>query len=133
MEGSRPGPWPGLTQTCLARDVARLPSTSASDSSATPAIDPLSERVRYDSVSTVVFKFQAHHLFHLFKFGVSRVRTLNELTSFQKFYLNFSCTFLRLEQVLYRRTDNQRITDEGVRKSKGCKLFPLASQPCDLY
>ena len=30
----------------------------------------LSERVRHDSVSTVAFKFQAHHLFHIFKFDV---------------------------------------------------------------
>ena len=28
----------------------------------------LSERVQDDSVSTVVLKFQAHHLFHIFKF-----------------------------------------------------------------
>ena len=27
----------------------------------------------------------------------------------------------------------QRITDQGVRKIKGLKLFRLASQPCDLY
>ena len=27
----------------------------------------------------------------------------------------------------------QRITDQGVRKNKGRKLFRLASQPCDLY
>ena len=30
----------------------------------------VSERVRHDSVSTVAFKFQAHHLFHNFKFDV---------------------------------------------------------------
>ena len=41
----------------------------------------LSERVRHDSVSTVAFKFQAHHLFHIFKFDVSRVRTRNDLSS----------------------------------------------------
>ena len=33
----------------------------------------LSERVQHDSVSTVAFKFQAHHLFHIFKFDVQEV------------------------------------------------------------
>ena len=45
----------------------------------------LLEQVRHDSVSTIAFKFQAHHLFHIFKFDVSRVQTQNYLTSFQKF------------------------------------------------
>ena len=33
----------------------------------------LSELVWYDSVSTVAFKFQAHHLFYIFKFDVQEV------------------------------------------------------------
>ena len=30
----------------------------------------LLELVQHDSVSTAAFKFQAHHLFHIFKFDV---------------------------------------------------------------
>ena len=51
-------------------------------------------------------------------------------TCFLKFWLNFSCTFLRLEQDLDRRPEEQ---EDRVRKSKGRKLFRLVSQPCDLY
>ena len=43
---------------------------SASLSGSLSAGLSLSERVRHDSVSTVAFKFQAHHLFHIFKFDV---------------------------------------------------------------
>ena len=32
----------------------------------------LSERVQHDSVSTVAFKFQAHHLFHILELDVYR-------------------------------------------------------------
>ena len=34
----------------------------------------LSECVQHVSVSTVAFKFQAHHLFHIFKFDVQEFR-----------------------------------------------------------
>ena len=54
----------------------------------------VSERVRHDSVSTVAFKFQAHHLFHIFKFDVQEFGLRTAWQVFRSF-MKFSCTFLR--------------------------------------
>ena len=45
----------------------------------------LSELVQHDSVSTVVFKFQAHHLVHIFKFDVQEFRLRTTWQVFRSF------------------------------------------------
>ena len=51
------------------------------------------EQVLHDSVSTVIISFTFSSLFKTLDL---EQLTWNNLTSFQKFKLNFSCTFLRL-------------------------------------
>ena len=45
----------------------------------------MSELVQHDSVSTVQFKFQLHHLFHIFKFDVHEFRFRTTWQVFRSF------------------------------------------------
>ena len=96
------------------------------------SVSSVLERVRHDSVSTVVFKFQAHHLFHIssLMFKSSDSERLHKFSEgLVEFWLYLFKARARSRQKI-RRT---RRSEDHVRKSKRHKLFRLASQPCDLY
>ena len=91
---------------------------------------PLSKQ--HDSVSTVAFKFETCHLFHIFKFDVQDFR----LRATWQVFWSFSGMLVIPWRLKHYLDIVSRIKDQvsqKVRKSKGYKLFCLASKPCDLY
>ena len=67
-------PGPASTRRIRVCRAGRSSGRSLATARTAFAAKAMSERVRHDSVSTVAFKFQAHHLFHIFKFDVQEFR-----------------------------------------------------------